>query len=1375
MNEHPLFIKQEDHLWHGDAFLHLQVETKWSLEFECFLLDKGLPISLGSPCREATKIAKVVVTCAQQPRFQLAPGCEFGCRASLSFHNDRKHAFVSKSCDMWPLAQHHIGRPCSFVHLCSGAFNGWTQAERGLSILNFMPTPRMTLAVDWDPVVCKAVSATQGSVIINPEEPVIPNVGNMVICMDVANPFWVGLINSCDNIVCTLSFPCPPFSKGGRKSGLEAEEGRVVLQALSSIRLLQPVCICIENVDSFGEHPHASMVWRFCKWAGYELVWKQTHHLNKISHCYRSRFLAVLMRHDLDTSKVRCVFNPVCRTIVSWDHPKHCFDLPVIVEDDLKISQELMQCYANPAFLPVAKQKMVRDHTPRGVLMARVPSSVLPLATLVSNYSMQHLLPIKHLLNNNAGIFAELRMLENGNFAFFDPPRWLALLGNISACILPPCIQSSFAIIGNAIAVPHAVLTLCVAINQLNLYNIGLPVEEIVAKIWEFRLDASNSVFDVTENGFGLYSIGDYLMLGPVIRKSFAVHDHPDFVLSLFWPDYSWSDFQCNKSQTCTEILRKVGFSEHHIHRWAFVSKDGKQVFRGGNTFWSDHHACNIVFIHPSADELQAKRMSEVPTDLTCVWTQYPADLHRANPPTDMATPMHMCDAVTELDPNEACCASAEQTRDVKCLPLAHFAVETIAEVPVEKCNSVEDQRKDHRATSSDSSIECIVIQVITISGEQVSLECIPLRTVAEIFELTHQVPFDDQQVESFVDHLMIQPDAIISNLAFRTIEFRRIKKRKTISEFHAPLLEVTSLDGLTRFLPTTGCGTIRETLLASGFPENMVRCMKASCGSKLLSLDLQLIDLPSPHIRLQCFPLRGGGRGSSKGKDAKDGIFINDPWAIQPKAVASTRWDQLQLLDKHPWHTQDGTRLKQVPFLQLGTQCGGVSFATKAQLKDIVGIKPPTPTVILLPGLRDVSPSDISIQGQTLPAQQTVVKEPSTGKQYKRMVLPFVIAGEIKYQVEASESTPSVEKAAFCEMVMEIQSNMCSATISQALDENPLDFFRKTINTINGSSTEMSVYAYRKIKSSDGTFVHQTLLKVRDSCRIDLLKLSGNTELFLRQFVENGQTLDHSIVPRYWPITLAEARQARQLGLSLADAFVGLALTPKGIAIRVLNKAIAAARDVILQGDIRFTSENRHVIPTFVFLAQGFPFEISHEGIIKAVTKAVGQPPVPLRNFRLAGMLTWVLGFETRPSETHFVVQIGTAHHEILLTPQELQNKLKAKGRGAKTPKNPKNKTFAEPSWHPPPASFPGTQSNQSLNDKRIQTLEDKVLNLETKQDQLSTQQNQLTQKVDTRFDEVALQLQQVLKAVTGNPSQPSRSREPTGETPPPKQVKTS
>lgn len=763
-------------------------------------------------------------------------------------------------------------------------------------------------------------------------------------------------------------------------------------------------------------------------------------------------------------------------------------------------------------------------------------------------------------------------------------------------------------------------------------------------------------------------------------------------------------------------------------------------------------------------DEQQAKRRNEVPIDLTCVWSQYPAELERSNHYTVMAYP-RQCDG----DPmDDAFQISSKQSECLISFPLAHVAVE-------KACNrSLEDKTvkpNEIAATSSCSTIDCVSIQIETIDGNVVCLECIPARTIAEVFELTHQVAFDEEMFETLIDGCFVPVDSIIAAFDCKMISFRRIKKRKRGQHDIAPLLEVISLDGCTRFLPTTGCGTIRETLVDGGFPECMIRCMKASCGIKLLSLDTDLKKLPSPHIRLRCFPLNGGGKGAAKGKDNKDGIFINDPWATKAKpSDGSTRWDQLLLLDKHPWHAQDGTRLKQVPFLQLGTQCGGVSFATKMQLKDIVGIKPPSPTVILLPGLRDISPSEISIQGRTMPVQQTVVKEPNTGKQYKRMVLPIVIVGDIKYQVEASDGTPTVEKAAFCEMVMEVQSNMCNAAISQALADNPLDFFRRTINSINIALTETSVYAYRKVRSSDGTFVHQTLLKVRESSRIQLLKISGDSELFLRQFVEPGQTLDHSIIPRYWIISLAEARQAKQLGLSLKDEFAGLALTPKGIAIRVMNKAIAQAREVILQGDIRFTAENRHVIPNFVFLAQGFPFEISHDGIIKAVAKAVGQPPVPLRNFRLAGMLTWVLGFETQPTETHFVVQIGTSHHEILLTPQELQNKLKSKGRGAKQPKNAKPKRSLDSTWISAP-SFPAVQSNQSVNEKKLQSLEDRVSCLETKQDQLATQQTVLTQKVDTRFDEVALQLQQVLKAVTGNPSHiPGRSREPTGDTPPPK-----
>lgn len=132
-------------------------------------------------------------------------------------------------------------------------------------------------------------------------------------------------------------------------------------------------------------------------------------------------------------------------------------------------------------------------------------------------------------------------------------------------------------------------------------------------------------------------------------------------------------------------------------------------------------------------------------------------------------------------------------------------------------------------------------------------------------------------------------------------------------------------------------------------------------------------------------------------------------------------------------------------------------------------------------------------------------------------------------------------------------------------------------------------------------------------------------------------------VLQRFWQINGQDLRQAKQLGQTLGEsAFFGLALTPKGIAIRVENKCIAQARSTIMQDDIRFTDLNRATIAKFFYLAQGFSFDMSHTSIIEAIHQATKLPSIPLRSFKLAGLLTWVLGFEQQPQVCQFIVEVG-------------------------------------------------------------------------------------------------------------------------------------
>lgn len=570
----------------------------------------------------------------------------------------------------------------------------------------------------------------------------------------------------------------------------------------------------------------------------------------------------------------------------------------------------------------------------------------------------------------------------------------------------------------------------------------------------------------------------------------------------------------------------------------------------------------------------------------------------------------------------------------------------------------------------------------------------------------------------------------------------------------HCRTLEVVMLDNSTRFVICQHGETIRVALQKCKLPEELIELVHPLCNGKKISIDTDIQNLESDLIRLSATPLRGGTRGSQPLQP-----LMSDPWSnFKPTSnngTTSVRWEELLLPLDHPWHGEGDKRIAQVSFLQLGPEVGGVAFVSKQNLVKALSTSPPSSTLLLVPALRDLGFKDQTLKDACLPVQQIIVREPN-GKTYKRVVLPIVIRKPVSFKIAESTQTVAITSSNFCELVSEVHDAMVTAPTAEALSEQPLEFFRKYIGAVKIPLVELSCYAYRKVKAKDGHTIHQALLKIPEENRKALLQLSGSDEVFIRQFIHGDEKVDHSVLPRYFSLTSQDARQAKQLGEAIGDSFFGLALTARGICIRCSNTGLKDARAAILQRDVRFTDANRHIVCKHYFVAQGFPFNMSHSAIINAVLKATSKPAIPMRSFKVAGLLSWVLAFDEIPSQPIFTFKIGDQSYEVLLMPQDQvkQNKpVKTKGPAAAKPKlNGGLQTAPSP-------ALPASSSNASEADKRIQVLENKVANLETAHTHLAS-------RVETRFDDVSDQLKKVLACVA---PKPGRAHDPTGETPPP------
>ena len=176
--------------------------------------------------------------------------------------------------------------------------------------------------------------------------------------------------------------------------------------------------------------------------------------------------------------------------------------------------------------------------------------------------------------------------------------------------------------------------------------------------------------------------------------------------------------------------------------------------------------------------------------------------------------------------------------------------------------------------------------------------------------------------------------------------------------------------------------------------------------------------------------------------------------------------------------------------------------------------------------------------------------------------------------------------------------------------------------------------------------------------------------------------------------------------------------------------------------------------------LSQGSPSKLPPgtelPQLIKSTLDATGIAMVPTRTFRAAGVHVWILTAESIPKVTRFTLDVEGTVHEILLqpvSPTAHTSKGLAKGKG----KGKNQKTKAEEhqaSWAPPAQLVP-TRSKED---------EERLTRLETRFDQLEQRQVGFENRVESKFDHISDSLRQILAASH------QRSREPTGETPPPK-----
>lgn len=520
VDEGSIFTSDDCDCWNGSHILQFvvgDVIPGSNGEFQCWLLDHHLPCNLIAASnivgQSPSKICQFNLQVLVSPSWKLRPGMELSCRAVLFMIGSTRKAMVRTSLNLWINATRTPVMSYGLVHLCAGAFQGWSQAARKFNQSGLHPKCAWEVSVEKDEHVCVHAARASGSPVILPPFLGItkPFDDHLFVRMDVADFRWLACIHSDVNTGWTASCPCQPFSKGNRdRTGINDEMGRVFFHICKWARIARPLFVALENVSEVANEDNMATLKCFAAWAGFVIQWSITHDMCDIAPCHRKRWLAVLVRADIAKEKMLILPEPFkLESREPWTHDLLSFAVPQSLKDQLVIPEELFHAYGARDFLPCAKKGACPlDASFQQVLQMRITPESENLPTLVANYSAQHLLPINYV--KKTGLYADLTWSKDDGFMFQPPTLWAVLMGNLFPMRWPQSVREIFHFLGNAISVPHAALALLVALDAIDIHDKFFSIVEEALHVWKCRLTSDVAVCIETNEGYAVINIQEF-------------------------------------------------------------------------------------------------------------------------------------------------------------------------------------------------------------------------------------------------------------------------------------------------------------------------------------------------------------------------------------------------------------------------------------------------------------------------------------------------------------------------------------------------------------------------------------------------------------------------------------------------------------------------------------------------------------------------------------------------------------------------------------------------------------------------------------------------------------------------------------------------
>ena len=473
--------------------------------------------------------------------------------------------------NMWIISEQQLGFPMNFTNVFCGSFSGWERALQWLQARAFLRIQR-SIAIDycehtmkiWQlrtqaPVFDSAVAIRSGS-----------KLQTIGIQMEVSNDKWLNSTNAQTNHAFTASPPCQSWCKGGKHGGLASENGMAFIDLIQKTKQARPILVAIECADSTPQHGHFAVIRKCFEYIGYRYYWSAVVPYEHLSSMARTRWLAIWIRHDISTDGSRGMFRLSDVQKKGWNDDAFSFPVPDQIQHQLILRGDLTSIYGDFDLLPPSKKSVFGETKPSvdAVLQTRCIRDNQFLPTLVASYTQQHLLAKTHLTTK--GIFAYLMQMPQG-VAFVDPFRFASLLGATTCEIVAIPIKTEYAFkgLGNAIAVPHAMLTILVGLNATKF--LGGNITSIIQDCWNDKVTANNSIVIRNQDYAFIvpYSLAARAIADYCIHESKSL-DLPQFVIGKI-------RFTFQSEETLGQFLSRCGIENRRDANF-FCMQDGVQI-----------------------------------------------------------------------------------------------------------------------------------------------------------------------------------------------------------------------------------------------------------------------------------------------------------------------------------------------------------------------------------------------------------------------------------------------------------------------------------------------------------------------------------------------------------------------------------------------------------------------------------------------------------------------------------------------------------------------------------------------------------------------------------------------------------------------------